>query len=101
MAISRGIKVLFPNLSIPQLNRPGVGITPLAMDARGLSDFYDSEMGQRTRRLILARLKVFWPNVKGQRLLGYGFAAPYLGAFPAERAIAAMPAEMGAVNATS
>jgi SAM-dependent methyltransferase len=67
------------------------------MDGRALSDFYDSEMGRRTRRILLTRLRPFWPNVKNLRLLGYGFTAPYLDVFlpEAERAVAAMPAEMG------
>src|SRR5580704_14109851 len=67
------------------------------MDGQALSDFYGSEMGRRTRRILLARLRPFWPNVKNLRLLGYGFASPYLDVFlpEAERVVAAMPAEMG------
>jgi SAM-dependent methyltransferase len=68
------------------------------MDGRGLSGFYDSPMGQRTRRLILRRLRQFWPDLKGRRVLGYGFARPYLRAFlpDAERCIAAMPVSLDA-----
>jgi SAM-dependent methyltransferase len=71
------------------------------MDGRGLSEFYDSPMGQRTRRLILRRLRQFWPNPKGRRVLGYGFTRPYLRAFlpEAERCIAAVPASLGAAIA--
>jgi SAM-dependent methyltransferase len=67
------------------------------MDVRGLSDFYQSPMGERTRRLILRRLRQFWPNVGGRRMLGYGFPQPYLRAFlpEAERCIAALPAALG------
>jgi SAM-dependent methyltransferase len=67
------------------------------MDANALGDFYDSEMGRRTQRIILGRLRPLWPNLKGLRLLGYGFAAPYLDLFLAEteRGIAAIPAEIG------
>ncbi len=67
------------------------------MDGRGLQDFYDSPMGQRTRRLILRRLRQFWPNSKGRRILGYGFAQPYLRAFlsESERTIAAVPQALG------
>ncbi|MEO8896817.1 MAG: methyltransferase domain-containing protein [Rhizomicrobium sp.] len=66
------------------------------MDLRGLSDFYESPMGQRTRRLILRRLREIWPNTRGRRLLGYGFTQPYLSAFlgEAERCIAALPAAL-------
>jgi SAM-dependent methyltransferase len=67
------------------------------MDGRGLSEFYDSPMGQRTRRLILRRLRQLWPDLRGRRILGYGFALPYLRAFlpEAERCIAAVPASLG------
>jgi SAM-dependent methyltransferase len=69
------------------------------MDARELSQFYDGALGQRARRMISLRLRQSWPNVKGLRLLGYGFAAPYLRAFlpEAERAIAVSPAETGVI----
>jgi len=67
------------------------------MDVRGLSDFYESQMGERTRRLILRRLRQLWPNVRGRRVLGFGFTQPYLRAFltEAERCIAALPAGLG------
>jgi SAM-dependent methyltransferase len=67
------------------------------MDGRGLKEFYDSPMGQRTRRLILRRLRPFWPNLKGRRVLGYGYTRPYLRAFlpEAERCIAALPSSLG------
>lgn len=67
------------------------------MDGRGLSEFYDSPMGQRTRRLILRQLRQAWPNLKGRRVLGYGFARPYLRAFlaEAERCVAAQPDTLG------
>jgi SAM-dependent methyltransferase len=70
------------------------------MDARELSHFYDGALGQRARRMILTRLRQSWPNVKGFRLLGFGFAAPYLRPFlrEAERGIAVSPAEMGALT---
>ena len=66
------------------------------MDLRGLSGFYESPMGERTRRLILRRLREIWPNTRGRRLLGYGFTQPYLSGFlgEAERCIAALPAAL-------
>lgn len=69
------------------------------MDAGALGEFYESPMGQRTRRLILRRLRQIWPNAGGRRLLGYGFARPYLRAFlpETERAIAAIPSGVGEV----
>ena len=70
------------------------------MDARALGQFYKSVLGLRARRLILARLRRIWPNAKGQRILGFGFALPYLTLFlpEAERVIAACPAEMGVLG---
>ena len=49
------------------------------------------------RRILLRRLRLIWPNVEGLRLLGYGYATPYLRPFlfEAERGVAAMPAQMG------
>ncbi len=58
-----------------------------------LAEFYDSRLGQMARRLILRRITEAWPNVRGQRLLGYGYPMPYLGGFvgKAERVVAASP----------
>ena len=66
------------------------------MDARALSEFYSTPLGQRSRRLILRALRQSWPDVRGRRLLGYGFAEPYLRAFQpeADRVIAALPESM-------
>lgn len=67
------------------------------MDARSLREFYGTPLGQRSRRLILRTLRQIWPDVRGRRLLGYGFAEPYLRAFQpeAERCIAALPEGSG------
>jgi len=70
------------------------------MDGRSLSRFYETPLGQRSRRLILRALRQAWPDIRGRRLLGYGFAEPYLRAFQpeAERCIAALPESLsGAV----
>src|SRR5262249_25979621 len=69
------------------------------MDARALSEFYATPLGQRSRRLILRALRQSWPDVRGRRLLGYGFTEPYLRAFQseAERVIAAVPGGMSSV----
>jgi SAM-dependent methyltransferase len=71
----------------------------MPLDSRALEDFYESRMGQVTRRLILRRLRAHWPNVSGQRVLGFGYAAPYLRvlAGDAERVIAAVPATQTAL----
>ena len=69
----------------------------MQFDSAGLTAFYDSPMGQVTRRSIHRRLKAAWPDIKGTRVLGFGFAAPYLRTFAldAERVIAALPDGLG------
>ena len=80
-----------------RLNLSMLGITDCGMDASALARFYDSPIGQRTRRLIQRQLRQLWPEVRGRRMLGYGYARPYLRAFlpEAERCIAALPASLG------
>jgi SAM-dependent methyltransferase len=66
---------------------------------RGLAAFYDTPLGLVARRAIMRRARDYWPDVTGTRLLGYGFAMPYLRGFAgaAERVVAAMPANMGVI----
>jgi SAM-dependent methyltransferase len=71
----------------------------MQFDAAGLASFYEEPMGQVTRRLVLKRLRLVWPDLRGLRVLGYGFAIPYLRPLmdEAERVIALMPAQHGPV----
>jgi SAM-dependent methyltransferase len=71
----------------------------MLLDARQLADFYETPLGQVARRIIARRLRLLWPSLKGQRLLGYGFAVPYLRPFlgEAEHVAAVMPAQQGVV----
>lgn len=66
-------------------------------DSQNLAAFYESPIGQVTRRLLQRRLKAIWPDVRGCRMLGYGFAVPYLRSFAleAERTIALLPESQG------
>jgi SAM-dependent methyltransferase len=68
-------------------------------DSAGLSEFYLSPVGQVTRRVIQRRLREAWPDVRGARLLGYGFAIPYLRSFAAEAesVTALMPEQLGPI----
>jgi SAM-dependent methyltransferase len=56
-------------------------------------------MGQITRRVLTRRIRERWPNIKGQTLIGLGYATPYLAAFrnEARRIGALMPAAQGAI----
>jgi SAM-dependent methyltransferase len=70
----------------------------MPQDVRDLAAFYESPLGQLARRAILREVQNFWPDLRNYRLLGYGFALPYLPAFRGvERAIAAMPAPVGVI----
>lgn len=69
------------------------------LDVVDLRDFYDSPLGQVARRLLRRRIRLVWPNTSGLRVLGIGFATPYLRPFreEAERVAAVMPASQGAL----
>ncbi|MFO1086570.1 MAG: methyltransferase domain-containing protein [Reyranellaceae bacterium] len=66
-------------------------------DVLDLNDFYRSTLGQMTCRLLRARLREVWPNVRGESVLGLGYATPFLRPFAEEaaRTIAFMPAAQG------
>lgn len=68
------------------------------MDIITLKTFYCSDIGKRVLKTILFALKQKNPDISGERLLGLGYATPYLPYFSekAERCIAFMPARQGA-----
>lgn len=70
------------------------------IDVVDLRDFYAAPLGQAARRMIRRKMRAMWPDMKGQRILGIGYAAPYLEGFQgeAERVIAAMPARQGVIR---
>ncbi len=67
----------------------------MPVDAQDLSLFYEKPIGQVARQLIGRRLRQVWPDLRGLRVLGYGYAAPYVRPFmgEAERVAAFVPAE--------
>lgn len=69
------------------------------LDAIDLKEFYGSRLGLVVRRLLGARLRARWGEVKGARVFGLGFATPYLGALRSEAVSlgALMPAEQGVI----
>ena len=69
-------------------------------DIVDLREFYAGPLGRLVRRLIGRRLRELWPALAGQRVLGIGFATPFLGLFQgeAERLLAAMPAGQGVLR---
>jgi SAM-dependent methyltransferase len=62
-----------------------------------LRDFNATSLGQVARRMIRRRLRLLWPDLGNLRVLGIGYATPYLGLFrgEAERVMALMPASQG------
>ncbi|HZP18760.1 MAG TPA: class I SAM-dependent methyltransferase [Bauldia sp.] len=70
------------------------------LDVVDLRAFYAERIGVIVARLIGVKLRRRWPSVEGQRLVGIGYATPYLRQFggAAESAIAFMPAVQGVVN---
>ena len=70
------------------------------MDIVDLRQFYATAVGKRARRFIGQALSAVWRPLSDERLVGLGYATPYLDMFKAdaERAIAFMPARQGAVH---
>jgi SAM-dependent methyltransferase len=69
------------------------------LDVIDLKDFYTRPLGHMVRRLLGARVRARFGDIKGCRTFGLGFTAPYLGAFrgQAEPLGALMPANLGAI----
>lgn len=69
-------------------------------DAVDLRDFYDSNLGRMACRAIRRQVRRLWPDVRGQSVLGLGYATPYLSPFraEAERVLALMPAAQGVLH---
>ncbi|MBV9521589.1 MAG: methyltransferase domain-containing protein [Alphaproteobacteria bacterium] len=66
-------------------------------DVVDLRDFYATSLGQVACRMIRRRIRLFWPDLGGLRLLGLGYAVPFLRPFreEAERVVTIMPALQG------
>jgi len=66
-------------------------------DVVDLRDFYATRLGQVARRMIRRRIRILWPDLGGMRVLGLGYATPFLWTFAeeAERVFALMPAPQG------
>lgn len=66
-------------------------------DVCDLQAFYASRQGQLVRRLVGRQIRSLWPDLSGARVLGLGYATPFLGALldSVERACVIMPAGQG------
>lgn len=67
--------------------------------APDLREFYASMLGRVVLRTLRPYLRRLWPDVQGQRVLGVGYATPFLRPFAAGAAqvAALMPSRQGAV----
>lgn len=71
----------------------------MGLETRALIDFYETPVGRAARRAICRRIREIWPELRARRVLGYGFATPYLKTYldESERVAALMPARAGVV----
>ncbi|MET0313904.1 MAG: methyltransferase domain-containing protein [Hansschlegelia sp.] len=69
----------------------------MPLDVVDLRDFYGRPLGGIVRRIVRAKIRARWPNLRGERVLGVGFATPFLGVFreDAERILAFCPGQQG------
>ena len=60
-------------------------------------DFYNTRLGRITRRILNARIAEIWSDCKGLRVMGVGYAVPFLRNFSndTERTFVMMPAGAG------
>lgn len=72
----------------------------MSIDITDLRSFYASPLGAVTRRYVGRVIDRFWGPLTGLRVLGLGYAPPYLVHVrgECERTIAFMPASQGVVN---
>ncbi|MGU3539920.1 methyltransferase domain-containing protein [Methylobacterium sp. A54F] len=72
----------------------------MRLDVTDLRAFYASPLGGVTHRIVGRAIHGFLGSVSGLRVLGLGYATPYLGPVHciAERTLAFMPATQGVVN---
>ncbi|WP_350335508.1 methyltransferase domain-containing protein [Coralliovum pocilloporae] len=70
------------------------------LDVIDFRNFYSEQLGRTVRREIRTTIARRWSSVGDQRILGFGYATPFLDPFrtDAERVFAFMPAQQGVVN---
>ncbi len=69
-------------------------------DVADLHAFYARSLGQVTQRILRQRLREIWPSVRGENVLGIGYAVPFLRSFvdEAQRTLAFMPGQQGVMR---
>src|SRR5919205_3998147 len=76
------------------------GAIAMSLDVVDLRNFYAQPLGTVARRFIGRGIRSRWGDLRGQRIVGIGYATPYLGLFreEADRCLAFMPAAQGVVK---
>lgn len=74
-------------------------VSRMQHDVIELRDFYMTPLGFVVRRTLQREIRAHWPSLKGDTLVGLGFATPYLAGLrrEASRVAALMPASQGAL----
>lgn len=69
-------------------------------DVIDLRKFYHSHLGGMVRRALVRKIRLIWPDISNFRLLGLGYATPFLYPFrnETERTLALMPARQGVIQ---
>ncbi|MGH6943428.1 MAG: methyltransferase domain-containing protein [Geminicoccaceae bacterium] len=69
-------------------------------DVDDLQTFYGSRQGLLVRRLVGRQIRVLWPDLRGLRVLGLGYAVPFLAPLSegAERVCVIMPRVQGGMR---
>lgn len=72
----------------------------MLVTAKDYEDFYLTRTGRLMRDVLRHKMREIWPHVKGSRMLGYGFAYPYLDLFypESEICVGAGRIEMGTLT---
>jgi len=72
----------------------------MSLDVVDLRNFYGQRLGTVARRFVGRGIRRMWNDASAQRVLGVGYATPYLGLFreEAERCLAFMPMSQGVVK---
>lgn len=72
----------------------------MSLDVVDLRNFYAQPIGMVARRFVGRGIRGQWPDTHGLRIVGIGYATPYLGLFreEAERCLAFMPAAQGVIK---
>ena len=72
----------------------------MALDVVELRAFYETALGEVARRVVGRLLRARWEDHAGLRVLGMGYAPPYLDSFreKAQRVLAFMPATQGVMH---